>query len=315
MRYWRLGLALGVIFLVAFLFNSSSFTQIKEGNVPVSKLPQKVRQAVYQKLPGAKIISAYTENEGGEQGYEITAKVGDKLYALEISAQGKVLEFSEERGEIQEKTERGEEQEKEEKEVEGGVLYDFEGDQVGQMPQGWSAAVTGRGPNSQWEIQQMEDAPSPTHVLTQISHPSVSYHFNLAVSDDSHYDDVEISVWLKALTGRIDQGGGLVWRYKDANNYYIARINPLENNFRVYKVVNGRRIQLQSARIPLKAGQWYIMKVENIGQKIECYLDGRRYLEVNESTFKAGRIGLWTKADAVTAFDNLRVKRGEEEEE
>lgn len=314
MHQWRLGSVFGVIFLVAFLFNFSGFTQVKEGNVPLSQLPQKVRQAVYQKLPGAEIISAYTENEGGEQRFEITAKVGDKLYALEISARGKVLEFSEERGVIQEKAEK-EEEEKEEKEVEGGLLYDFEADQVGRLPQGWSAAVTGRGPNSQWEIQQMEDAPSPTHVLTQISHPSVSYHFNLAVIDDSHYDDVEISVWLKALTGRIDQGGGLVWRYKDADNYYIARINPLENNFRVYKVVNGRRIQLQSARLPLRAGQWYVMKIENIGQKIEFYLDGRKYLEVNESTFKAGKIGLWTKADAVTAFDNLRVKKGEEEEE
>lgn len=312
MRILRLSLVLFLICSLVIILNSPNFAQEKEGNIPESKLPKKVIEAVQKKIPGAKILSAYVEQEEGELRYEITAKVKDVIYAIEVSADGVVREFSEERGEYKEEEKKGEREE--EKEVEGGKLYNFDADQEGKMPQGWSAVVTGRGPNSQWQIQIMSDAPSSPHVFVQVSHPDVSYHFNVAVDDKSDYDDVELSVWLKALKGRIDQGGGLVWRYKDADNYYIARANPLENNFRVYKVVKGTRIQLQSARMPLQVGRWYIMKIENEGNHLECYLDGKKYLDVKDDTFQSGKIGLWTKADAVTAFDNLRAKGKTEEE-
>lgn len=312
MRIWRLSLIILFICSLVIILNSPNFAQEKEGNIPESKLPKKVIEAVQKKIPGAKILSAYVEQEEGELRYEITAKAKDVIYAIEVSAEGVVREFSEEKGKYQEEEKKGEREEK--KEVEGGKLYNFDAAQEGKMPEGWLAAVTGRGANSQWEIQKMSDAPSSPLVLVQVSHPDVSYHFNLAVDDKSDYDNLEMSVRLKALKGRIDQGGGLVWRYKDADNYYIARANPLENNFRVYKVVKGSRIQLQSARIPLQAGHWYIMKIENDGNHIECYLDGKKYLDVKDDTFQSGKIGLWTKADAVTAFDNLKVK-GEKEEE
>jgi len=279
----------------------------QEENIPKSKLPKAVIEAVQKKIPGARILSAYAEREEGELRYEITAEAKGVIYAIEVTADGIIREFSEEKVIKEAKVE-------EEKEVEGGKLYNFDKEKVGALPEGWSAYVTGRGPNSKWEVQKMEDAPSAPNVLVQVSQPRVSYHFNVAVDENSNYSNVELSVWLKAIKGKIDQGGGLVWRFKDANNYYIARANPLENNFRVYKVVNGRRIQLQSARIPLRAGKWYIMKIENEGNRIVCFLDGKKYLEVRDDTFKSGKIGLWTKADAVTAFDNLRVKEEEEEE-
>ena len=314
MRIWRFSLIIFFIFSMVIILNSPNFAQEKEGNIPESKLPKKVIEAVQKKIPGAKILSAYVEREEGELRYEITAKAKDVIYAIEVSSNGIVREFSEEKTEFKEEEKKGEMEKEEEKEVEGGKLYNFDGDKEGGMTEVWTASVTGRGPNSQWQIQKMSDAQSFPNVLVQVSHPDVSYHFNVAVNDSSQYSNVELSVWLKALKGRIDQGGGLVWRFKDADNYYIARANPLENNFRVYKMVKGSRIQLQSARLPLQSGHWQIMRIENDRNHIECYLDGKKYLDVKDNTFQSGKIGLWAKADAVTAFDNLRVKEEKEED-
>lgn len=312
MKIIRFSFALFFAFSLGLLAGSPSFAQQKEGQLTASQLPKKVLKAVQAKIPGAQILSIYTEQEGGEQRYEITAKSNDTLYALEITADGIVKEFSEEKPSFQKKEgkeEKGEAEENEEVEVEGGRLINFDSGQAGSMPTGWTAHVTGNGPNSQWKVQAMDDAPSTPNVFVQVSHPNVSFHFNVAVLEGSQYSDVELSVHFKALHGQIDQGGGLVWRLKDADNYYIARANPLENNFRVYKVVEGRRIQLQSARIPLKSGQWYVIRIENEGNRIECYLNGKKYLDIKDDTFKTGKTGLWTKADAVTAFDNFRVKK------
>ena len=148
-----------------------------------------------------------------------------------------------------------------------------------------------------------------------ISKVREDFHFNVTIPDDwCHYSDVDLSVRLKALRGKIDQGGGLVWRYKDPDNYYVARINPIDKvpNFTLYKVVKGVRKDLQMARFEPQEGHWYTIRCENIGNKIKCFLDGKKYLELEDYTYKSGKIGLWTKCDAVTAFDNLIVK-GEEE--
>jgi len=118
-----------------------------------------------------------------------------------------------------------------------------------------------------------------------------------------------VMVAFKAVRGKKDQGGGIVWRYKDANNYYIACINPLEDNYRVYKVVDGKRTQLQTKeRLKVPAGEWHDLKIKTKGDRIECFLDGKKELDTKDGTFTdAGKIGLWTKADAQTEFDDLRV--------
>jgi len=112
------------------------------------------------------------------------------------------------------------------------------------------------------------------------------------------------------VKGKVGQGGGIVWRYLDANNYYIARMNPLEDNYRFYKVVDGKRTQLATKEgLKVPVGEWHTLEIECVGNKIECELDGRDILEVEDDTFtKAGKVGLWTKADAVTEFANFRVK-------
>ena len=133
--------------------------------------------------------------------------------------------------------------------------------------------------------------------------------YNLLILGSPVARDLDISVKVRADSGKEDQGGGLVWRYKDENNYYICRLNPLESNYRVYKVVDGKRVQLQSADVPSETGRWYTLRATMMGRQITCYLDGREMLSVaDEALPAAGQIGLWTKADAATSFDDLRLK-------
>jgi hypothetical protein len=155
-----------------------------------------------------------------------------------------------------------------------------------------------------WQVTADPNAPSKPNVLAQLA-KSAGPEFNVTLIGGTNLKDVDLSVQMKAVAGRSDQGGGLVWRARDGKNYYIARYNPLEDNFRVYKVVNGSRTEFQSATIKHSDG-WHTLRVTMSADHIECYYDGKKYLEVKDSTFtNAGRIGLWTKADAQTHFDDL----------
>ena len=186
--------------------------------------------------------------------------------------------------------------------------WTFEDAKVGGLPAGWSSTKTGKGEGSVWEVQEDKSAPAGAKVLTQTSSEGPNPLFNLCVADKTRYKDVDLTVSFKALTGKIDQGGGPVWRYKDANNYYIARMNPLEDNFRVYKVVDGRRRQLDSSNVKASAGKWHTIRIVHKGNQIQCYLNGKLHLDGKDDTFTdAGKIGLWTKADAVTSFDKLSI--------
>src|SRR5487761_1344326 len=129
--------------------------------------------------------------------------------------------------------------------------------------------------------------------------------FNVVLVDGLAAKDLDLSVRFKAVGGEYDQGGGLMWRAKDKDNYYICRYNPLEDNFRVYHVIGGKRTMLKSASIR-HGDAWHTLRVTMRGDQIECYYDGQRRLQVQDATFSdAGRIGLWSKADAQTYFDDL----------
>ncbi len=193
------------------------------------------------------------------------------------------------------------------------LFIDFEKYQKSSFPADFISTFTGSGRPGIWKIVEDETAPSPPKVLAQLSMRNFGYHFNLAVLKGYEFSNLRLTVYFKAVRGREDRGGGPVWRYVDANNYYIARANPLENNFRVYKVVRGVRKMLASVRLKITSGQWHRIDIENTGDEIKCYYDGKLYLHVRDSTFKSGKIGLWTKADAVTYFDNLVVEEVEEE--
>jgi hypothetical protein len=181
---------------------------------------------------------------------------------------------------------------------------------LGKLPAGWSAERTGKGEGSVWKVVADDTAPSKSgYVLAQTA-AGPSTLFNLCVAQEPRYRDVELSVAFKAVKGEMDQGGGLVWRYQDTDNYYVARMNPLEDNYRLYKVVAGKRMQFAGKEgVKVPAGEWHTLKVRHVGDRIECFLDGKKLLEATDDTFtKAGKIGLWTKADAQTAFDELQAR-------
>lgn len=197
---------------------------------------------------------------------------------------------------------------------EGKMTWNFDADNTGQFAKGFTNEV------GDWKVVSDDSAPSKPNALAQQAKNSGGA-FNVTLVGDTNYKDVRLSVMVKPIAGNEDQGGGLVWRAKDAKNYYITRWNPLEDNFRVYKVVDGRRSQLDSADIQAPAS-WHTVEVEMVGTHIECSFDGKKYLDVKDSTFEeAGKIGLWSKADAQSHFDDLKAepagvgKGGEEKDE
>jgi len=192
--------------------------------------------------------------------------------------------------------------------AEESVRIDFEDMQLGKLPNTLSTAMTGKGNPGTWEIITDKNESGSIKVLAQTSMENFGYHFDMAIVKETNFKDLSLSLDFKAIKGEEDQGGGPVWRYIDADNYYIARANPLENNFRVYKVVDGNRKQLKSYSLPVISNQWHSIKIEHIGTQIKCYYDGQLYLEVDDDTFmEAGSVGVWTKADSYCLFDKLIV--------
>jgi len=132
--------------------------------------------------------------------------------------------------------------------------------------------------------------------------------FNITLAGDANPRDVDLSVRMKAVAGETDRGGGLVWRARDAKNYYLARYNPLEDNYRLYKVVDGKRTLLRNADIPHGDG-WHTLRVTMTGDQITCYYDGQKHLDATDPTFPdGGKVGLWSKADAQSQFDDLTLE-------
>ena len=186
--------------------------------------------------------------------------------------------------------------------------YKFDGDTAGQLPAKFHSAKTGGGTQEKWVVTADPAAPSKPNVVAQTSTDQTDYRFPLLISDEGSFQDLDISVKFKAVSGRIDRAGGLVFRLKDPNNYYIVRANALENNYRLYHVVNGRRSQFAGANLKVTSGEWHELRVEAVGNRITCYYDGNKKIEATDDTFKdAGKVGLWTKADSVTYFDDLKV--------
>lgn len=185
----------------------------------------------------------------------------------------------------------------------------FAKDDVGKVPKGWKAEKTGKGEGSVWKVVEDNTAPSKTGYALAQTAESPGNVFNICVVLDSKYKDVELSVAFKAIAGNRDQGGGFVWRYQDNNNYYICRMNPLEDNYRFYKVVGGKRTELETKEgLKVPVNTWHTLKVKMEGDHVECYLDGEKQLDGKDSTFKgAGKVGLWSKSDAQSHFDDFKV--------
>jgi hypothetical protein len=177
----------------------------------------------------------------------------------------------------------------------------FDREKVGALPAGWIAGVTGRG-SPRWAVIADPQAPSAPHVLQQ----SGSGTFPWCVKKDTSLADGFVEVKFKPISGREDQAAGVVWRWKDGDNYYVARANALENNVSLYFTSQGRRNTLEYVDAPVPAGAWHTLRVEFAGTRIRVALNGKWYIDLEDGHITgAGAVGLWTKADSVTAFDDF----------
>lgn len=183
------------------------------------------------------------------------------------------------------------------------TMYSFDQDEAGRAPEAWEEKT-----GAVWKVVAEETAPSPPHVLTVLAGEEHAEAFNLVLAKEPRARVFHVSARIKPISGKEDQGGGIVWRAVDEKNYYLARINPLEHNFRVYKVVDGVRTQLGSVEVQAGAGEWHTMQIISLGTTFLCTVNRTWTLQFSDRTFpEAGRFGLWTKADAVTAFDDVEI--------
>ena len=185
----------------------------------------------------------------------------------------------------------------------------FESNQIGATPEGWTVTLTGKG-DSKWTVESDETAPSKLKVLKQSGRAT----YPLLLKNDTNIKDGFIALKFKAIGGSQDRAAGVVWRAKDANNYYVVRANALEDNFVLYKTVNGVRSALDivgrkggyGVAVPVPANTWHSLRIDFKASRFNASLNGKQLFEVEDSTFSdAGKVGLWTKADSVTLFDQV----------
>src|SRR5438309_3378449 len=185
----------------------------------------------------------------------------------------------------------------------------FDDMKAGAPPPGWTATQTGSG-SAKWSVEKEGSAPSKQNVLKQ----SGAATFPVCIKNDTNVKDGFVEVKFKPVSGKEDQAGGVIWRVRDANNYYIARANALEGNVVLYKTVNGKRSSLDivgrkggyGVKEPVGSGQWHTLRVEFADNHFKLTFDGKHLFDVQDTTFtEAGKVGVWTKADSVTLFDDF----------
>ena len=177
----------------------------------------------------------------------------------------------------------------------------FDKAEAGTPPSGWTATQTGTG-QAKWEVTPDATAPSKPNVLKQSGQAT----YPVCLKNDTNLKDGFVEVKFKAVSGKEDQAAGIVWRAKDANNYYVARANALENNVTIYDTVNGRRTERKRVRMSVATSQWHTLRVEFQANHFIVRLNGTEALTWDDETFKdAGKVGVWTKADSVTLFDDF----------
>lgn len=193
------------------------------------------------------------------------------------------------------------------------TTFTFETETLDKLPTGWSQYFTGKGKNTEWKI--LDDNGNKVLAQTSFEHPN--YHFNDIVFDGFILKNMDLKVKIKGVDGDMDQGGGLIWRFIDADNYYVVRANPLEDNVVLYKVKNGKRTDLPlidkgktyGVDVPKLGNDWNTLKLTVLDDLFTVFLNGQQIFQVRDNTFTgAGKVGLWTKADAVSYFDDFKVR-------
>jgi hypothetical protein len=177
----------------------------------------------------------------------------------------------------------------------------FDDVQPGKTMPGWTFTKTGDG-DPKWSIERDDSAPSKPNVLKQSGEAT----YPVALKDDTNLKDGFVEVKFKAVSGKEDQAAGVIWRAKDASSYYVARANALEDNVTIYHTIKGKRTEKKRAKIKVPPNQWHTLRVEFAANRFHVLFNGNKALEFEDDTFaNAGKVGLWTKADSVTVFDDF----------
>jgi hypothetical protein len=185
----------------------------------------------------------------------------------------------------------------------------FDSSEAGGVPTDFSTALTGGGGPVSWVVREDATAPGDRWVLEQESSDDTSYRFPMCIYDKITARDVAVEVNYKALAGKVDEAGGIVLRYTP-ENYYIARANALEDNIDLFKTVRGKRSKIEEVTVKVAAGRWHTLRFEAKGRHLTVVFDGKAVIETDDGTFtNPGKVGLWTKADSVSAFNNLKIER------
>jgi len=180
----------------------------------------------------------------------------------------------------------------------------FDSVKTGELPAGWSAGVTGQG-NPKWTVAADETAPSKPNVLKQSGEGTYPF----CVKKDVSIKDGFVEVKFKPIAGKEDQAGGLIWRFKDGDNYYIARANALEDNVTIYHTVKGNRSSFKSINTKVSSNEWHTLRVDFKDNTFKVSFDGKAVIEAEDKKFSdAGAVGVWTKADSVTLFDDFKYE-------
>jgi len=189
------------------------------------------------------------------------------------------------------------------------IIWHFDSLTPGQPPAGFGFGRTGGGRVGRWIVRSAPDAPSPPNVLAQTDSDRTDYRFPVAAAASQAFTDGSVSVRCKPVSGRVDRACGVVFRYQDENNYYLSRANALEDNVRFYYVKNGRRVQLANWTGKVTSGVWHELRVDFLADHVEVYWEGTKRIDVHDHTFSGpGRVGVWTKADSYTLFDDLTAR-------
>jgi 3-keto-disaccharide hydrolase len=177
----------------------------------------------------------------------------------------------------------------------------FDNMKTDASPPGWTATQTGSG-TAKWTVEKDNSAPSRPNILKQSGQAA----FPVCFKNDTSIKDGFVEVKFKPIAGKEDQAGGVIWRLHDANNYYIARANALENNVTIYHTVKGKRTEKKRTNMKVVSGQWHTLHVDFNGNHFTVTFDGKKAIEWDDDTFTdAGKVGVWTKADSVTEFDDF----------
>lgn len=181
------------------------------------------------------------------------------------------------------------------------TTIDFDKISMGQLPDGWVGGVTGQG-SPKWSVEADATAPSQPNVLKQ----SGDGDYPWCVKKDVSLKDGYVEVKFKPISGNEDQTGGIIWRWQDGDNYYITRANALEDNVTIYHTVKGSRRAFKNVNMKVTSNHWHTLRVDFAGNQFKVLFDGKVAIEATDDTFKeSGAVGVWTKADSVTLFDDF----------